>query len=200
YYRKAWHQLSKRLREDRAKNTCECHGLCGGHEGACGAVHGKPNPRTGGRTLLTCAHLDQDPRDHDPRRLLVMCQSCHLRYDRSPAQTELRNRVALEIAGQINWLDGFDAQTARRHSKNLGKNWLRATSDSSVHAALGRAHPLLYHDMLLRKPMTVHRCAQLMQGVQGWSRTTIRRHLRASGIRPVGEKPGGWKLYDPFDI
>lgn len=105
FYRKEWHKLSLALRTERAHNQCECAGLCGKHVGRCGAHHGQPNPRTGGKTVLTVAHLRQDPRDHDPAHLLVMCQSCHLSYDRSPAQRWVRWRVFLEIEGQTSLLD-----------------------------------------------------------------------------------------------
>ena len=120
FYRKEWHALSKKLREERAGNVCECNGLCGGHAGPCGAEHGKPNPRTKGRTVLTVAHLRQDPRDHDPAVLLVMCQSCHLRYDRSPSQRYIRERVFQEILGQLNLEFPKKAQGATQNSIESG--------------------------------------------------------------------------------
>ena len=101
YYRVAWHRLSRQLREQRAGNVCECDGRCGGHEGPCGAVHGEAHPRTGGRVVLACGHLHQDPRDHDPDGLMVFCQSCHARYDRREDQRALRDQIFAEIHGQL---------------------------------------------------------------------------------------------------
>lgn len=34
------------------------------------------------RIVLTCAHLDQDPSVADERRIVAICQKCHLDYDR----------------------------------------------------------------------------------------------------------------------
>ena len=77
-----WPQISKSIREDRARGRCECTGECGaGHEGRCEARNGQPHPIAGSRVVLTVAHLDHTPANCDPANLRVMCQRCHLRYD-----------------------------------------------------------------------------------------------------------------------
>lgn len=100
FYRREWHQLSREIRQERAKNRCECRGECGAHGDRCSAEHGEKHPVTGGEVVLTVAHLDQDPREHDPARLRAMCQRCHITYDRQPEQTARRHAIYLEIAGQ----------------------------------------------------------------------------------------------------
>lgn len=205
YYRKDWHRLALKLRTQRAGNVCECAGLCGGHDGPCGAVHGETNQRTGGRALLTCAHLHQDPRDHDPAGLLIMCQSCHLRYDRSPEQRERRLKVDLEIAGQMmlpELQEQVEQETNRRETKRRVSCWLRAVKivHRSPHAAPDRAHLLLYLVMRDRNPMTIHKIASVLDGHEGWSRATIRRRV-AGRVEPVGSLyDGGPDTYDPYDV
>lgn len=132
FYRREWHALSRELREKRAGNACECTGLCGGHSGPCGARHHEKHPRTGGRVVLTCAHLHQDPRDHSPQGLMVMCQSCHLRYDRSPAQRWLREHIVREMEGQESFLK------RRRHSQTWG-SWFEPST--SLHPLACTLHP-----------------------------------------------------------
>ena len=34
------------------------------------------------KTILTCAHLDQNPANNHPSNLAALCQRCHLRHDR----------------------------------------------------------------------------------------------------------------------
>lgn len=52
------------------------------------------------KTVLTIAHLDQDPRGDDPERLRALCQRCHLTYDKQPAQRARRERIYAELRGQ----------------------------------------------------------------------------------------------------
>lgn len=82
-----WDHLSRRLREE-AGNRCQW----------CGAANGRPHPRTGSTVVLTVAHLGlptpadlaagrcwgdkHDKLDTRPGNLAVLCQSCHLGYDR----------------------------------------------------------------------------------------------------------------------
>ena len=33
------------------------------------------------KTILTCAHLDQNPTHNDPSNLMALCARCHLRHD-----------------------------------------------------------------------------------------------------------------------
>jgi hypothetical protein len=105
-----WDLISARLRHIRAGDRCECDGRCRSPRcwaharvtgllidaGAnppvprsvagirCRAVNGQPHPATGSRVVLTVAHLDRDAAagDHSDGNLMVMCQCCHLAYDR----------------------------------------------------------------------------------------------------------------------
>lgn len=67
-----WKRISQRIRFERARGQCEW----------CGAVHGKPNPRTGSVVVLTVAHLDHQPENNAEDNLAALCQKCHLDYDR----------------------------------------------------------------------------------------------------------------------
>ena len=77
-----WHEISKRIRFERAQNKCEW----------CGAENYQPHPATGSKVILTVAHLGTDHQDgrkgdkhdkHDVREenLAALCQRCHLGYD-----------------------------------------------------------------------------------------------------------------------
>lgn len=70
-YPKDWKQISLRIRMERAGNRCEW----------CRAENGKPHPVTGSKVVLTCAHLDHDPKNCDDTNLAALCQKCHLCYD-----------------------------------------------------------------------------------------------------------------------
>ena len=55
----------------------------------------KRSGRKGGlvKTILTCAHLDQNPTHNDPTNLAALCPRCHLRHDRRQhIQSAYRNR------------------------------------------------------------------------------------------------------------
>lgn len=79
-----WGEISLRIRYERAKGVCEF----------CGAVEGKPNPKTGSIVVLTVAHLDQDPTNCDDENLKALCQKCHLDHDRPfHIRTRKRNRL-----------------------------------------------------------------------------------------------------------
>lgn len=51
-------------------------------------------------TVLTCAHLDQDPTQGDPARIRALCQRCHLTYDARPDQRVRRETILAELYGQ----------------------------------------------------------------------------------------------------
>jgi len=78
-----WHEISERIRFDRAFGRCECDGKCGHHhpDGRCRAVNGEPHPRTGSKVVLTVAHLNHAKEDCRDENLAAMCQRCHLAYD-----------------------------------------------------------------------------------------------------------------------
>lgn len=74
-----WNEIRKRILK-RAKNKCE------GIERYpdCRAENYKMHPITGSYVVLTVAHLDHDPENWEVKdeRLKVLCQRCHLEYDR----------------------------------------------------------------------------------------------------------------------
>lgn len=103
-YPKDWPQISRRIRFERAAGRCECTGQCGSpHRGRCPAVHGKPNPVTGSKVILTVAHLDHTPENCQETNLLAACQLCHLRYDAEHHRqtAAATRRAAVEAAGQL---------------------------------------------------------------------------------------------------
>ena len=48
------------------------------------------------RTVLTLAHLDQDPANDDPANLAILCQRCHLAHDRAAQQRARRDHALLK--------------------------------------------------------------------------------------------------------
>lgn len=77
-----WPAISKRIREERAGNRCECTGHCGLHGGRrCVERNGEPALFARGKVVLTVAHLDHQPEHCDDDNLLAMCPRCHNRYD-----------------------------------------------------------------------------------------------------------------------
>lgn len=78
-----WKDISRDLRENRAGLRCECTGECGLHRGRrCVERHLEPAQFAEGRVVLTTAHRNHTPEDCRPENLVVMCNRCHLRYDR----------------------------------------------------------------------------------------------------------------------
>lgn len=68
-----WREISRK-RKEAVGWKCEL----------CGAEHGKPNPRTGSKVVLTVhhiEHLEGTPEDNQYPNLIVLCQKCHLRLD-----------------------------------------------------------------------------------------------------------------------
>jgi hypothetical protein len=47
----------------------------------CRAGNGEPHPDTGGRVVLTIAHMDHDETHSDPARCRALCQRCHNSWD-----------------------------------------------------------------------------------------------------------------------
>jgi hypothetical protein len=117
-YGPEWDRLAARLKAERAGQRCECRGECGrpadggtvGHlveDGRCGKRAGQLYVSTSGRhvtVVLTVAHLDHDPEvwPPDEARLRVMCQGCHLHYDREHHRHSraVATACAMEAAGQ----------------------------------------------------------------------------------------------------
>ncbi len=111
-----WRELANWIKFERAGGHCE---WCGREHGTTVLViasGGWLDPETGechdeqgrslgvyaqaewpkGRlvkTILTCAHLDQNPTHNDPTNLAALCPRCHLRHDRRQhIQSAYRNR------------------------------------------------------------------------------------------------------------
>jgi hypothetical protein len=71
-YPKDWAIRSRFVRFHRARNRCEW----------CNAANGEPHPITGGRVVLTCAHVhDHRPEAASLLNLAALCQRCHNRHD-----------------------------------------------------------------------------------------------------------------------
>ncbi|MCI0553565.1 MAG: hypothetical protein L0287_21675 [Anaerolineae bacterium] len=94
-----WHDISRRIRFERAGNRCEW----------CEAVNYQPHPITGAIVVLTVAHLGIDKPDGSPGRrddladlrednLAALCQRCHLNYDRDD---NLRRRLLNQRAARL---------------------------------------------------------------------------------------------------
>lgn len=104
-YPRGWKKMSRRLRERRAGWRCEW----------CGAENGKPHPITGSTVVLTVAHLGVPFADGTPssthdkfdvrgENLAVLCQRCHLNYDRDEHMlNRARNQARRQLkAGQLD--------------------------------------------------------------------------------------------------
>lgn len=61
----------------RAGNACEGTS----QHPSCRAENGKPHPDTGGKVVLTIAHMDHDESHADPERCRALCQRCHNHWD-----------------------------------------------------------------------------------------------------------------------
>jgi len=51
-------------------------------------------------TVLSCAHLDQNPANNDPANLASLCPRCHLRHDRQQHIQSARRPARAERRGQ----------------------------------------------------------------------------------------------------
>ena len=98
-YPKDWKAISIRIRFSRAASRCECLGECGGgHSDRCDAMDGEPHPITGGKVVLTVAHLDHVPENCDDENLKAMCQRCHNRYDMPMRRAGIASRQRDKMA------------------------------------------------------------------------------------------------------
>ncbi len=91
-YPSDWLDISARVRK-RAGGRCE------GSPGFfpdCRAKNYEPHPVTGSVVVLTCAHLNHDPRDNRDDNLRAMCQRCHNTYDQ---KHRAETRRAAKFAG-----------------------------------------------------------------------------------------------------
>ena len=80
-----WPEISRRIRDERAKNRCECAGECGRadrHTMRCEAINGNKSPYSGSIVVLTTAHLSPPIENCSDENLRAMCQMFHLAYDR----------------------------------------------------------------------------------------------------------------------
>lgn len=96
-YHPKWRLISKLIRFKRAKNKCEW----------CGAPNYKPHPKTGGKVVLTVAHIDHNKANNKFDNLAALCNKCHLKHD-------LPQHIQNRKYGR-HWKDGqlfFDFQGA----------------------------------------------------------------------------------------
>lgn len=85
-YPKNWKQISLKIRFERARGRCECHGECGLHKTnpgprRCEEINHSPAKWAKGKVFLTVAHLCHDSKCDNEEHLRAMCNRCHLRYD-----------------------------------------------------------------------------------------------------------------------
>lgn len=98
-YPRDWPRISLEIRRDRAQWRCE-QTDANGQPGRCEARQGEPHPLTGGRVVLTVAHLDHTPENCARENLRAMCQRCHNLYDLPTrrAGMQARRRAAMAAA------------------------------------------------------------------------------------------------------
>lgn len=97
-----WENISHHIRFERAGGRCEW--IEDGER--CEAVHGQPNPLTGSKVCLTCAHLNHDTSDNRSENLMALCNLHHLRYDaplHAKHARETRRKKQVD-AGQLSLL------------------------------------------------------------------------------------------------
>lgn len=83
-YPRDWKLRSRFIRTYRAKNHCEW----------CGAENGQPHPLTGGRVVLTVAHVyDRRPEAASLLNLAALCQRCHNRHDAADRRAGVKARA-----------------------------------------------------------------------------------------------------------
>ena len=86
-YPKDWKLRSRFVRHYRARNKCEW----------CGAENGKPHPVTGGKVVLTTAHVfDHRPEAASLLNLAALCQRCHNRHDAKMRREGRKQRAELQ--------------------------------------------------------------------------------------------------------
>lgn len=99
-YSPDWHEISRRIRFQRAGGRCEWTEEDGSR---CEAINYEPHPITGSKVILTVAHLDHDKSHNADDNLLALCQLHHLGYDRDRhvANRKKNRRRAQVAAGQL---------------------------------------------------------------------------------------------------
>src|ERR1051325_557182 len=106
-YSENWHEFSREIRFERARNRCEW----------CGAENHKPHPVTGSKVVLTVAHLDgkdgicQCEKERGKKcaiaeHVVALCQRCHLTYDADRHKFNAR-RTRARRSGQ-QWLGDIE--------------------------------------------------------------------------------------------
>lgn len=82
----------------------------------CGAENYQAHPVTGGRVVLTIAHLNHDITDNRDENLAALCNRCHLTYDarhhaENAKATRARKKAAsVAAAGQSALFDEGGAE------------------------------------------------------------------------------------------
>jgi len=97
-YPKNWKELSTSLKEE-ANWQCQCDGRCNRntHSGRCPNKHKEEAYGSKSIVILTTAHLNHTPEDCRKENLMVMCQGCHLHYDK---EHHAESRRATKLANQ----------------------------------------------------------------------------------------------------
>jgi len=93
FYDDEWNKLANRLRLERAGNMCE---WCNRENGALLPAKEGKKPS---KVVLTTAHLNQIPGDNREENLAVLCQRCHLNYDRNQHQANIKVTRVLKKDG-----------------------------------------------------------------------------------------------------
>lgn len=73
----------------------------------CRAQNSKAHPKTGGRVVLTIAHMDHDESHADPDRCRALCQRCHNKWDaphrqKNAARTRRRNAPQIDVEDYLS--------------------------------------------------------------------------------------------------
>ena len=84
----------------RADNRCE--GTPQHPE--CRAENYKLHPETGGKVVLTIAHMDHDESHADPKRCRALCQRCHNKWD-APYRKVNAAKTRRDKSAQIDLID-----------------------------------------------------------------------------------------------
>jgi 5-methylcytosine-specific restriction endonuclease McrA len=85
-YPKNWKAISRRIRDQRARNKCE----------NCGVKN--YSIRDGAKIVLTVAHLDHTPENCSDDNLRAWCQRCHNRYDVGERRRGIKERARTKMA------------------------------------------------------------------------------------------------------
>jgi len=72
-YPENWGYIRQKILFERANNKCE----------KCGKENHSMKAKSGGRIVLTLAHIDHDEKNNSPENLLALCQACHFAMDKA---------------------------------------------------------------------------------------------------------------------